>query len=56
MPRSSRAELGGSHYGIVLSIVLFLVLILWLTGNLKQAPSVKAPGLDFNSSPPATRR
>jgi len=33
MPRS-RAELGGSHYVILLSVVLFLVLILWLTGNL----------------------
>ena len=56
MPRASRAKVGDSHNVIVLSIVLFLVLILWLTGNLKQAPSVKAPGLDFNSSPPATRR
>ena len=56
MPRASRATLGGSHHGVVLGIVLFLVLILWLTGNLKQAPSVKAPGLDFDSSPSATRR
>ena len=34
MPRSTRAELGGSHYVIVFSVVLFLLLILWLTGNL----------------------
>jgi hypothetical protein len=35
MPRS-RALLGGPHYIIVLSVVLFLVLILWLTGNLSH--------------------
>ena len=56
MPRASRAKVGDSHNVIVLSIVLFLALILWLTGNLKRAPGLQAPGLDFDSSQPATRR
>jgi hypothetical protein len=30
---------------------MFMILgILWLTGNLKQAPPLLAPGLDFNGS------
>ena len=39
-----------------LGLMLVILAILWLTGNLKQAPPVIAPGLDFNSSQPATRR
>ena len=43
------------HYGVLFGLVLLLV-VLWLTGNLKRAPSVLAPGLDFNNSRPATQR
>jgi hypothetical protein len=46
----------GPRNGVLLGLMLVILVILWLTGNLKQAPSVKAPGLDFNSSQPATRR
>ena len=42
--------------GVVLGLMLVILVILWFTGNLKQAPSVLAPGLDFNGSQPATRR
>ena len=41
--------------GVLLGLMLVILVILWLTGNLKQAPSVKAPGLDFERSEPATR-
>jgi hypothetical protein len=37
-------------------LMLLILLILWLTGNLKQAPPLIAPGQDFNTSQPATRR
>jgi len=42
--------------GVVLGLMLVILVILWLTGNLKRAPSVLAPGLDFNNSRPATQR
>jgi hypothetical protein len=42
--------------GVVLGLMLVILVILWLTGNLKRAPSVLAPGLEFNRSQPATRR
>jgi hypothetical protein len=46
----------GWRYHVGLLGLMFMVLgILWLTGNLKQAPPVLAPGLDFNGSQPVTR-
>ena len=47
----------GWRYHVGLLGVMFMILgILWLTGNLKQAPPLLAPGLDFSGSQPATRR
>jgi hypothetical protein len=46
----------GWRYQIGLLGLMFMILgILWLTGILKQAPPLLAPGLDFNGSQPATR-
>ena len=52
----SRTERDRPHWSGVLGLMLLLLLILWLTGNLKPAPPLIAPGLDFNQSQPATRR
>jgi hypothetical protein len=47
----------GRRYDVGLSgLMLVILVILWLTGNLKQAPPLIAPGMDFNTSQPATRR
>ncbi len=47
----------GWQYHVGLSgLMLAILVILWLSGNLKQAPPLIAPGLDFNTSQPATRR
>ena len=47
----------GWQYHVGLSgLMLVILVILLLTGNLKQAPPLIAPGLDFNTSQPATRR
>ena len=43
------------HVGLS-GLMLVILVILLLTGNLKQAPPLIAPGLDFNTSQPATRR
>ena len=43
-------------HGIVNAPALLILLLLWLTGLLKPAPGLIAPGLDFNQSQPATRR
>jgi hypothetical protein len=43
-------------HGVLLGLVFVILVILWLTGNLKHTPSAEAPGLDFNGSQPATRR
>jgi hypothetical protein len=52
----SRTERDRPYWWGVLGLMLLMLSILWLTGNLKQqAPSVLAPGLDFNQSQPATR-
>lgn len=48
----SRTERDRPHWSGVLSLMLLILLILWLTGNLKHAPTVIAPGLDFNQSQP----
>jgi len=52
----SRTERDRPHWSGVLGLMLLILLILWLTGNLKPAPPLIAPGLDFNQSQPATRR
>jgi hypothetical protein len=47
----------GWRYDVVLSgLMLVILVILWFTGNLKQAPPLIAPSMDFNTSQPATRR
>jgi hypothetical protein len=54
MPKSARR---GWRYDVGLLGLMFAILvILRLTGNLKQASPLIAPGLDFNTSQPATRR
>lgn len=54
MPKSAGR---GWQYHVGLSgLMLVILVILLLTGNLKQAPPLIAPGLDFNTSQPATRR
>jgi hypothetical protein len=55
----SRTELDRPHWSGVLGVhgvMLLILLILWLTGTLKPARGLIAPGLDFNQSQPATRR
>jgi hypothetical protein len=52
----SRTERDRLHWSGVLGLMLLILLILWLTGSLKHAPPVMAPGLDFNQSQPAPRR
>ena len=55
----SRTERDRQHWSGVLGVhgvMLLILLILWLTGTLKPAPGLIAPGLDFNQSQPATRR
>ena len=52
----SRTDRDRPHWSGVLVLMLLILLILWLTGNLKPAPPLVAPGLDFNQSQPATRR
>jgi hypothetical protein len=45
------------RYDVGLSgLMLVILVILWLTGTLKQAPPLIAPGMEFNTSQPATRR
>lgn len=51
----SRMERARPHWAGV-GLLLLLLLVLWLTGNLKRAPSLIAPGLDFSESQPATPR
>ena len=51
----SRTERDRPHWSGVLGLTLLILLILWLTGILKPAPSLIAPGLDFNQLQPATR-
>jgi len=52
----SRTERDRPHWSGILGLALLIVLILWLTGMLKPAPPLIAPGLDFKQSQPATRR
>ena len=52
----SRTERDRPHWSGVHGVMLLILLILWLTGTLKPAPGLIAPGLDFNQSQPATRR
>jgi len=52
----SRTERDRPHWWGVLGVMLLILLGLWLTGNLKHAPSILAPGLDFNQSQPLTPR
>jgi len=40
---------------VVFGLMLVILAIFWLTGNLRQTPSAKAPGLDFQVPSPATR-
>jgi hypothetical protein len=54
MPKS--AGRGWRYYVGLSGLMLLILVILWLTGNLKHAPSALAPGLDFDNSRPATRR
>jgi hypothetical protein len=37
----SRAGWGGPHYGGLLGLVLLILLILWLTGNLRGGPILR---------------
>ena len=54
MPKSAGR---GWQYHVGLSGLMLVILVIFLlTGNLKQAPPLIAPGLDFNTSEPATRR
>ena len=55
-PRTERDRPYWSGVLGVHGVVLLILLILWLTGTLKPAPGLIAPGLDFNQSQPATRR
>jgi hypothetical protein len=52
----SRTERYRPHWSGVLGLTLLILLILWLTGYLKPAPGLIAPGLDFTQSQPETRR
>ena len=53
MPHS-RSERDRPHWSSVSGLMLLILLILWLTGYLKPAPGLIAPGSDFNQSQPAT--
>jgi hypothetical protein len=53
---SKSAGRGWRYYVGLSGIMLVILVILWLTGNLKQAPPVIAPGLDSNTTLPATPR
>jgi len=50
----SRTKRDRPHWSGALALMLLITLILWPI--LKPAPSLIAPGLDFNQSQPATRR
>jgi hypothetical protein len=53
---SKSAGRGWRYYVGLSGLMLVILIILWFTGILKQAPPLIAPGVDFNTSQPATRR